>query len=110
MRQAPVQFAVLRILSYDLGQSCSQYGARHMDTGPKYRFDPVDHNLMRIRGRLTPGERLLAMLAAREWVVSAHRARLCRRYPELSPQEINLKMLEEIERAERRQRRPRPAA
>jgi len=52
----------------------------------------------------------LAMLAAREWVVSAHRARLCRRYPELSPQEINLKMLEEIERAERRQTRPHPVS
>ena len=33
-----------------------------MDTDPKYRFDPVDHNLMRIRGRLTPGERLLAII------------------------------------------------
>lgn len=65
-----------------------------MDTGPKYRFDPVDHNFMRLRGRLTPGERLLAMLAAREWVVSAHRARLQRQYPDLSPQETNLKMLE----------------
>jgi hypothetical protein len=77
-----------------------------MDTGSKYRFDPIDHNFMRLRGRLTPGERLLAMLAAREWVVSAKRARLCRRYPDLSPQEINLKVLEEIERAERRQTRP----
>ena len=77
-----------------------------MDTQPKYRFDPADHNLMRIRGRLTPGERLLAMLAAREWVVSAHRARLQRQYPDLSPEEINLKMLEEIERAEQRLCRP----
>jgi len=36
-----------------------------MDTEPNYRFDPVDHNFMRLRGRLTPGERRLAMLAAR---------------------------------------------
>jgi hypothetical protein len=77
-----------------------------MDSGPKYRFDPIDHNFMRLRGRLNPGERLLAMLAAREWVVSATRARLSRRYPDLSPHEINLKVLEEIERAERRQVRP----
>ena len=81
-----------------------------MDTAPKYRFDPVDHNFMRIRGRLDPGERLLAMLAAREWVVSAKRAGLRRRYPDLSPQEINLKLLEEIERAERRQTRPHPVS
>jgi hypothetical protein len=79
-----------------------------MDTEPKYRFEPVDHNLMRIRGQLTPGERLLAMLAAREWVVSAHRARLQRQYPDVSPEEINLKMLEEIERADRRQSRSHP--
>jgi hypothetical protein len=79
-----------------------------VDTEPKYRFDPVDHNFMRIRGQLTPGERLLAMLSAREWVVSAKRARLCLRYPDLSPEEINLKVLAEIERAERRQARPHP--
>ncbi len=79
-----------------------------VDTEPKYRFDPVDHNFMRIRGRLTPGERLLAMLAAREWVVNAHRARLQRQYPDLSPEEINLKMLAEIERADRRQTRSHP--
>lgn len=76
-----------------------------MASEPKYRFDPVDHDFMRIRGRLTPGERLLATLAACEWVVSAHRARLQRQYPDLSPEEINLKMLEEIERAGRRQSR-----
>jgi hypothetical protein len=77
-----------------------------METKPKYRFDPVDHEFMRLRGRLTPGGRLLAMLAAREWVVSAKRAHLARRYPQLSEQEINLKVLEEIERAERRSSRP----
>ncbi len=66
-------------------------------------FDPIDHAFMRLRGRMSPGERLQAMLAAREWVVSAMRSRLRRRYPGLSPQEINLKVLEEIERVERRQ-------
>jgi len=79
-----------------------------MDTGPKYRFDPLDHNFMRIRGRLTPGELLLAMLAAREWVASAHRARLRLQYPDLSPEEINLEMLAEIERVERRRTRSHP--
>lgn len=63
---------------------------------------------MRLRGRLSPGERLQAMLAAREWVVGAIRGRLRRRYPDLTLYELNLKVLEEIERAERRQARPQP--
>ena len=73
-----------------------------------YRFDPIDHELMRVRGRLSPGARLQAMLAVREWVVSAMRSRLRLRYPDLSPEEINLKVLEELERAERRQTRSHP--
>lgn len=71
----------------------------------QYQYDPIDHEFMRLRGQLTPGARLQAMLAAREWVVSAMRARLRRRYPELSLEEINLKVLEEIENAERRRAR-----
>ncbi len=74
-----------------------------MTVASKYRFEPVDHRFMRLRGQLTPGERLQAMLSAREWVVSAVRARLARRYPHLSPEDINLKVLEEIDRVERRQ-------
>lgn len=77
-----------------------------MDNVPQYRFDPVDHNFMRLRGRLSMGERLQAMLAAREWVFAAHRARIQRQNPNLSPEEINLRVLEEIERAERRHTRP----
>ena len=79
-----------------------------MDRSPSRRFDPIDHRFMRIRGRLSPGERLLAMLAAREWVVGAFRRSLRERYPDLSPEELNLKVLEEIDRAERRQARPYP--
>jgi len=79
-----------------------------MTVAAKYRFDPVDNHFMRVRGQLSPGERLQAMLAAREWVVSAMRGRLAQRYPDLSPEEINLKVLEEIDRAERRQARSQP--
>lgn len=70
-----------------------------------HQYDPIDHEFMRMRGQLSPGARLQAMLAAREWVVSAMRARLRRRYPELSLEEINLKVLEEIENVERRRAR-----
>ena len=73
------------------------------EPGIVYRFDPTDHAFMRVRGRLSPGARLQAMLDAREWVVAAMRVRLRCRYPDLSPQEINLKIIEEIDRADRRQ-------
>jgi hypothetical protein len=72
----------------------------------RYRFDQIDHRSMRIRGQLTPGERLQAMMAAREWVFSAMRSRITRRYPTLTPEEINLKVLEELDHAERRAARP----
>ena len=38
MRQAPLKFAVLRILSYNSGQSCSQYGARQYGYWTKIPF------------------------------------------------------------------------
>lgn len=54
---------------------------------------------MRIRGRMSMGERLQTMLAARKWVFAAHRARVQRQHPDLSSVEVNLRVLEEIERA-----------
>lgn len=56
---------------------------------------------MRLRLKLTPGQRVRAMLAAREWVIGATRARLRAKYPDLSDLELNLKIVEEIERAQR---------
>jgi hypothetical protein len=66
-----------------------------------YRFDPVDKQLMRLLGQLTPGGRIQAMLDARELVVGLIRGRLGRQYPELSPRELNLKLLEELDRVQR---------
>lgn len=65
------------------------------------RFAPVDIELLRIRGRLSPGRRLQAMLDARELAVGLIRGRLSRQYSQLSERELNLKVLEEIERAQR---------
>ena len=93
-----------RLASGSLGNPTLGLGCRKgmfMGT-PGDSFDPIDHEFMRLRGRMSPEARLQAMLAAREWVVSAMRSRLRRQYPDLSPQEINLKVLEEIERVERR--------
>jgi len=57
-------------------------------------------------GRLTPGQRIWVMLDARELAVGLIRGRLRRQYPHLSLREINLKVLEEIARAERASPRP----
>lgn len=70
-----------------------------------YYFDPVDIDLVRVRSQMSPGQRLQAMLDAREMLVGLIRGRLRQQYPHLSNQELNLKVLEEIERAQ--QIRPR---
>jgi len=63
-------------------------------------FTHTDMELMRLRLKLSPGQRLQAMLDARELVVGIMRGRLRSRYPDLSDREINLKLPEEIERAQ----------
>lgn len=71
-----------------------------------YRFNRVDETQMRLLGQLSPARRLRTMLDARELAVSLIRGRLRRRYPNLSLEEINMKLLEELARAQRV--RPRP--
>jgi hypothetical protein len=71
-----------------------------MDTTDTYRFDPVDLEQMRLLGQLSPGQHIRVLLDARELAVGLIRGRLRRCYPHLSPREINLKVLEEIARAE----------
>ncbi len=72
-----------------------------MDTKATYRSDPIDLEQIHLLGRLTPGKRVQVMLETRELAVDLIRGRLSRRYPYLSHQEINLKVLEEIARVER---------
>ncbi len=62
------------------------------------RFDPVDWEQVRLLLRLEPHERLRVMLDARELAVAMIRARLERQFPDLSPREINLKLIEETSR------------
>lgn len=63
-----------------------------------YRFDPIDINEIRLLGKISPGQRLQRLLDARELAVGLIRGRLRRQYPDASAREINLKLLEEIER------------
>lgn len=69
-----------------------------------YRFDPVDIERLRQLARLTPAGRIRLMLNARELAVGLIRGRLRRRYPDLSRVDLNLKLLEELENAEKRTR------
>jgi hypothetical protein len=64
------------------------------------RFTHTDMELMRLRLSLSPGQRIQAMLDARALVVGVIRGRLRNQYPDISEKELNLKMLEEIERAQ----------
>lgn len=61
-----------------------------------YHFDPIDRTQMQLVGKLTPAQRLQLMLRAREMAVGLKRARLRRRYADLSLTELNLKLLEEL--------------
>ena len=63
-------------------------------------FAHTDMDLMRLRLSLSPGQRIQAMLDARALVVSIIRGRLRNKYPNIPEPELNLKMLEEIERAQ----------
>jgi hypothetical protein len=72
--------------------------AQHKDD--RHQFTHTDMDLLRLRLSLTPGQRLQAMFDARAVVVGIIRGRLRQQYPDLSEVELNLKMLEEIERAQ----------
>ena len=71
-------------------------------TKSPHPFDAIDIEQMRLLAGLAPGQRVQVMLEARELAVGLMRGRLCNRYPDLSPQAINLKLIEEISHAQQR--------
>jgi hypothetical protein len=77
-----------------------------MDRPNPRRFDPITREELRIWRRLTPGQRIRALLDAREFATGLIRGRLRRKGPHLSDREINLQILEEIARAGRTPPRP----
>ena len=66
----------------------------------------IDFDLLHLRRTLTPSQRLQAMFDARDLIMAGIRARMRKKYPELSTAEINLKVLEHIERAKKIPPRP----
>jgi hypothetical protein len=70
-------------------------GARVVTQAP-IRFDTVDLEQMRLLGRLSLGQRIRAMLDARELAVGLIRGRLRQQYPDLSLRAINMKLIEDV--------------
>jgi hypothetical protein len=64
-------------------------------------FDPADRAQLRLLGNLPRGRRIQVMLDARELAVGLIRGRLRRQYPDPPLRDLNLKVLEEIARAQR---------
>lgn len=65
-------------------------------TNTEYRFDPIDMVEMRRWTRLSVGQRIQVMLNARKLAMGFMRGRLRKRYPNLSIEELNLRLLEEL--------------
>ena len=64
-------------------------------------LDPIDLDQVRLTRRLSPGQRIQRLLDARAVVVGLIRGRLRRSHPGLSTAALNLKVLEELDRAGR---------
>ena len=70
-----------------------------MDDAASRALDPIDIEQIRLTARLSPGQRIQRLLDARALAVGLIRGRVRRQLPELSTAAINLKVLEELERA-----------
>jgi len=56
-------------------------------------FDPIDWQQLQLLAQLTPAQRTLTMIRAAEFVRAGLRGTFRRRFPELSDEEINMKVL-----------------
>jgi hypothetical protein len=57
-------------------------------------FGPIDRVQMELLAKLPPGKRIIPMLQATEMVRAGLRAAFQKKFPDLSPPEINMKILE----------------
>lgn len=64
-----------------------------------FRSEASDREQIRLLAKLPPHKRVRAMLEARELAVGLIRGRLRRKYPDLSINLLNMKVLEELARA-----------
>jgi hypothetical protein len=75
-------------------------------TTEESRLGPVDIEAIRLTARLSVGRRVRRLLDTRALLFSIIRTRLHHQYPDLAARDLNLKVLEEIERIERSHTRP----
>ncbi len=64
------------------------------------RFTHTDIDLMKVRMRLSSGQRIQAMLDARALLFGIVRGRVRHQYPDMPNRELNLKVIEEIDRVQ----------
>ena len=70
------------------------------------QFTSTDPDQVMLLAKIPAPQRVRTMLEARELAVGLIRGRLRRRYPHLSVNALNLKVLEELNNAEHRTARP----
>jgi hypothetical protein len=70
-----------------------KYGDTGGTESESLRFDPIDWQQLELLARLTPAQRTLAMIRAAEFVRAGLRGTFRRRFPELSDEAINMKVL-----------------
>ena len=70
-----------------------------MDRAASHTPDPVDIDQIRLTAGLSAGQRIQRLLDARALAVGLIRGRIRRQHPELSTAALNLKVLEELDRA-----------
>ena len=57
------------------------------------QLDPIDWQQLELLARVSPAQRLLTMMGASEFALAGLRGAFHRRFPELSPSELNMRVL-----------------
>ncbi len=63
-----------------------------MQSAP-FEPDTIDFQQLELLGRLSPAKRVQAMLATEQWIRAGLRGTFCKRFPNMSNREINLRVL-----------------
>lgn len=71
-------------------------------TNQHRRFTHTDIDLMKARMNLSSGQRIQAMPDARALLFGIMRGRVRHQYPDILDRELNLKVIEEIDRTQQR--------
>jgi hypothetical protein len=59
----------------------------------RLELDPIDWQQLELLARIPPSQRLLTMMAASEFALAGLRGTFSRRYPDLVPHQVNMRVL-----------------